>query len=246
MKLSIVIPCYNEEQTLSSIVTSVLGLNSTNMSVEVVIVDDCSSDGSRKVAEQLATEYPGVKLVAHPTNRGKGASLRTGFLEATGDMVGIQDADNEYDPQDYLKLVKPIADGRADVVYGSRYLPSGERRVLRHWHTSMNRFLTLLSNMCSDLSISDMATCYKLFSRDVIQQIAPLLREERFGFEPEVTALVARGMRTKGWRVFECPVRYKPRTFMEGKKIGWKDGIRAVWCILKYNLLMRGGIDDQK
>ena len=239
MKLSIVMPCYNEEQTLSSIVTSVMGLNAANMSVEVVIVDDCSSDGSRMVAERLATEYPGVKLVTHTTNRGKGAALRTGFLEATGDMVGIQDADNEYDPRDYLKLVRPIAEGRADVVYGSRYLPSGEHRVLRHWHTSMNRFLTFLSNMCSDLSISDMETCYKLFSRDVIQQIAPLLKEERFGFEPEVTALVARGVRVKGWRVFECPISYAPRTFLEGKKIGWKAGVRALWCILKYNLFAR-------
>ena len=239
MKLSIVMPCYNEEQTLSSIVTSVMGLNAANMSVEVVIVDDCSSDGSRMVAERLATEYPGVKLVTHTTNRGKGAALRTGFLEATGDMVGIQDADNEYDPRDCLKLVRPIAEGRADVVYGSRYLPSGEHRVLRHWHTSMNRFLTFLSNMCSDLSISDMETCYKLFSRDVIQQIAPLLKEERFGFEPEVTALVARGVRVKGWRVFECPISYAPRTFLEGKKIGWKDGVRALWCILKYNLFAR-------
>ena len=241
MKLSIVIPCYNEERTLSSIVASVLGLRSSGLSVEVVIVDDCSSDGSRMVAERLAAECPDVKLVVHPLNRGKGAALRTGFLEATGDMVGIQDADKEYNPQDYLKLVKPIEDGRADVVYGSRYLPSGEHRVLRHWHTSMNRFLTFLSNMCSDLSISDMETCYKLFSRDVIRRIAPLLKEERFGFEPEVTALVARGVRTKGWRVFECPVRYMPRTVMEGKKIGWKDGIRAIWCIVKYNLFAGKG-----
>ena len=239
MKLSIVIPCYNEEQTLSSVVTSVLGLASADMSVEIIIVDDCSSDGSRREAERLAAQHAGVKLVVHPTNRGKGASLRTGFLEATGDMVGIQDADNEYDPQDYLKLVRPIAEGRADVVYGSRYFPSCEHRALRYWHTSMNRFLTRFSNMCSDLSISDMETCYKLFSRDVIQQIAPLLREERFGFEPEVTALVARGVRKKGWRVFECPISYAPRTFLEGKKIGWKDGVRALWCILKYNLFTK-------
>lgn len=240
MKLSIIIPCYNEEATLEQTLLSVLRLRSESLPVEIVVVDDCSTDGSREIAERLASTCQDVRVVQHLKNMGKGAALRTGFLEATGDMIGVQDADNEYDPQDYLKLVRVMLDGRADVVYGSRYSHSSERRVLRYWHSTMNRFLTTFSNMCSDLSVSDMETCYKLFSREVIQTIAPMLKEKRFGFEPEVTALVARGMRKKGWHVFECPISYEPRTFLAGKKIGWIDGVRAIWCILKYNFIERG------
>ena len=235
-KLSLVIPCYNEEATLAGIVEEVLKIRSVDLSLELVIVDDCSKDASRSVAESLAAKHPEVKLCFHERNRGKGASLRTGFLAATGDYVGIQDADMEYDPRDYLKMLRPLDEGRADVVFGSRYLRSEDRIVLRWWHSTMNRFLTWLSNVFSDLDVTDMETCYKLFRREVIQKIAPSLKENRFGFEPEVVARVARLARKGELRVAEVAVAYRPRTFLEGKKIGWRDGVRALWCILKYNL----------
>ena len=176
-KLSLVIPCYNEETTLKGIVEEVLELKSGGIDLELVIVDDCSKDGSREVAKALADEHPEVKLCFHEVNRGKGAALRTGFLEATGDFVGIQDADLEYDPKDYIKMMKPIEDGRADIILGSRYLRKGDRIVLKWWHSTMNRFLTWMSNIFTDLDISDMETCYKLFRREVIQKIAPRLKE---------------------------------------------------------------------
>lgn len=236
MKLSLVIPCYNEENTLCGIVDEVLKLRDHGAELELVIVDDCSKDGSWCVAKDIADKHPAmIKLCRHDVNRGKGAALRTGFLEATGDYVGVQDADLEYDPLDYLKLLECARKEQADVVYGSRYLRLGSRRVLRWWHSTMNRFLTLMSNMFSDLEITDMETCYKMFRREVIQEIAPLLKEDRFGFEPEVTSHVARLMRFKGIKVGEVAISYRPRTFMEGKKIGWKDGVRALWCIAKYN-----------
>ena len=234
-KLSLVIPCYNEETTLKGIVEEVLELKSGGIDLELVIVDDCSKDGSREVAKALADEHPEVKLCFHEVNRGKGAALRTGFLEATGDFVGIQDADLEYDPKDYIKMMKPIEDGRADIILGSRYLRKGDRIVLKWWHSTMNRFLTWMSNIFTDLDISDMETCYKLFRREVIQKIAPRLKEDRFGFEPEVVSEIARAMRFEGWRVGEVAIDYHPRTFSEGKKIGWKDGVRALYCIFHYN-----------
>ena len=231
-KLSLVIPCYNEEKTLDRIVEYVIGLKSEALDLELVIVDDCSKDGSLEKAEALKAKYPEIiRIAKHEVNQGKGAALRTGFTLATGDFVGIQDADMEYDPKDYLKMLVPLMDGRADVVYGSRYLRTDMRRVLKCWHTGMNKFLTFASNVFTDLDITDMETCYKLFRRDVIREIAPKLRENRFGFEPEVTSLVASGH----YRVYETAINYQPRTFEEGKKIGWKDGVRALYCIFHYN-----------
>ena len=237
MRLTVVSPVYNEESTLAETVEEVLKLRSPGLGLELVIVDDCSKDASRAVSERLAADHPEIKLCFHEKNRGKGAALRTGFLAATGDYVGIQDADMEYDPRDYLKMIRPLDEGRADVVLGSRYLRREDRIVLRWWHTAMNRFLTWLSNVFSDIDLSDMETCYKLFRREIIQRIAPNLKEDRFGFEPEVVARVARLARKEGLRVAEVAIGYRPRSFKEGKKIGWRDGVRALWCILKYNLV---------
>ena len=228
--LSLIVPCYNEEKTLEGIVDRILQLQSDELKLQIVIVDDCSSDKSREVAEKLAEKHPEIKLAFHTVNQGKGAALRTGFLEATGDFVGIQDADMEYDPQDYLIMLEPMLADKADVVFGSRYLLPETRRVLYFWHTRMNRFLTFVSNMFTNLDITDMETCYKLFRREVIQKIAGKLQENRFGFEPEVTAYVAES----GCRVWECAIHYHPRSYDEGKKIGWKDGLRALYCILHY------------
>ena len=235
-KLSVVMPCYNEEATLKGIVSEVKALASDDLDLELLIIDDCSTDASRRVAEELAAADPAVRVLRHEVNQGKGAALRTGFLSATGDYVCVQDADLEYDPKDYLKMLRTLREEGADVVFGSRYLPRDGRRALRWWHSTMNRFLTLCSNVLSDLALTDMETCYKLFTADVIREIAPSLRENRFGFEPECVAAVAKGARRKGWRVHECAIRYRPRTFDEGKKIGWRDGVRALWCIVRYNL----------
>lgn len=234
-KLSLVIPCYNEESTLEGIVDEVLKIASDDLCLELVIVDDCSKDGSRAVAERLAKLHAEIKLCFHSVNQGKGAALRTGFLAATGDYVGIQDADLEYDPRDYLRMIRPLEEDRADIVLGSRYLRREDRVVLKWWHSTMNRFLTLMSDVFTDLDITDMETCYKLFRREVIRKIAPRLKENRFGFEPEVVSEIARCMRFEGWRVGEVAIFYRPRTFSEGKKIGWKDGVRALYCIFHYN-----------
>ena len=238
--LSVVIPCYNEAATLREIVAAVGALASDDLALEILVVDDCSTDDSLAVAETLAAEFPSVQVLRHSFNQGKGAALKTGFLAATGDFVCVQDADLEYDPQDFLRMLRPLLAGEADVVFGSRYLQWRERRVLRWWHSTMNKFLTLCSNVASDMALTDMETCYKMFTREVMREIAPQLRERRFGFEPECVAAVARGMRQKGWRVCECAVRYRPRTFSDGKKIGWRDGVRALWCIVRYNLLAHG------
>ncbi len=230
IKLSLIVPCYNEEQTLGSIVERVLKIQKDDLKLEVVIVDDCSKDDSYRVALELCRNHPEIKLARHQVNQGKGAALRTGFLEATGDYVGIQDADMEYAPEDYHLMLEPMLAGKADVVFGSRYLRPDTRRVLYFWHTWMNKTLTTCSNMFTNLDITDMETCYKLFRRDVIREIAPRLKENRFGFEPEVTAYVAEG----NYRVYECAIQYNPRSYTEGKKIGWKDGLRALYCILHY------------
>lgn len=228
MKLSVVIPVYNEEATILPLVERVLAA-APDLDKEVIIVDDCSRDGTAARLDALRGR-PGVTVLLHSHNQGKGAALRTGFNAATGDFVIIQDADLEYDPEEYPKLVQPIIDGRADVVFGSRFVGSDTHRVLYFWHSVGNRFLTLLSNALTNLNLTDMEVCYKVFRRDVLSRIT--IEEDRFGFEPEITAKVAR-LRC---RVYEVGISYHGRTYEEGKKIGWRDGVRAIWCILKYNM----------
>ncbi|HDQ40451.1 MAG TPA: glycosyltransferase [Desulfonatronum sp.] len=228
MTLSLVIPCYNEESTLERCIERVQSIVDDMLSLELIIVDDCSKDNSIQVAEGLVKRFSNICLVRHEVNQGKGAALRTGFAHVTGEFVGVQDADLEYDPMDLKKLLVPLAEGRADVVFGSRYLYSGERRVLYFWHSQMNRILTFFSNMFSDLGLTDMETCYKLFRREILQSIT--IEENRFGFEPEIVAKVGE----MGCRVYEFPISYQGRTYAEGKKINWKDGLRALYCILHY------------
>lgn len=227
--LSLIIPCYNEQRSLESSVERALELAGDALAVQIVIVDDGSSDGSWQIAQGLASRNPAIVALRHERNRGKGAAVRTGIARASGDFIGIHDADLEYDPLQYRLLLTPILEDRADVVYGSRYLQPDRRRVLSYWHTWMNRTLTTVSNMFTDLDITDMETCYKLFRADVLKGLD--LREDRFGFEPEVTAKIAQSQ----CRVYECAISYCPRTFEEGKKIDWKDGVHALYCILRYS-----------
>jgi glycosyltransferase involved in cell wall biosynthesis len=227
MKLTIVIPCYNERDTIRKIVEATLA--APVVEKEIVIVDDCSTDGTREILEREIAPMV-AKILYHPLNRGKGAALRTGFEAATGDIVIIQDADLEYDPQEYPKLLGPIIEGKADVVFGSRFSGSGSRRVVYFWHMVGNRSLTLLSNMFTNLNLTDMETCYKVFRRDVLRRI--VIEENRFGFEPEITAKVAK----LGVPIYEVGISYYGRTYSEGKKIGWRDGFRALYAIIKYNL----------
>ncbi len=226
--LSIVMPVYNEKETLLEILSAVEGAPAAGLRKEIVLVDDFSADGTRTLLEKSVEGREGVRVLYHDRNRGKGAALRTGIARTTGDVVLIQDADLEYDPQEYPKLLAPILAGKADVVYGSRFAGGGAKRVLFFWHYVGNRFLTLFSNMFTNLNLSDMETCYKVFRGEVIRAIR--IEEDRFGFEPEVTSKVAR-LRC---RVYEVGIGYHGRTYEEGKKITWKDGLRAVWCILKY------------
>lgn len=232
MKLSIVIPVYNEEKTILDIVRRVDGVDLGNIEKEIVLVNDCSRDGTAAKLEELK-DQAGVRVLHHARNQGKGAALRTGFEAATGDMVIIQDADLEYDPDEYPRLLKPIVEGKADVVFGSRFSGGESHRVLYFWHSVGNRFLTLVSNMLTDLNLTDMEVCYKVFRREILRRIR--IEENRFGFEPEITAKVAK-LRC---RVYEVGISYAGRTYLEGKKIGWKDGFRALWCIVKYNLFRR-------
>lgn len=228
-RLSVVIPCYDEAETLEACVAQVLEIASDRVELEIVIVDDASTDGSLPIAENLATRHAEVRVLRHPTNQGKGAALRTGFREVTGDYVAVQDADLEYDPRDLIRMLEPLESGRADVVLGSRYLTDGPRRVLYFWHSLGNRFLTLLSNIFTDLHLTDMETCYKMFKREIIQSIE--IEENRFGFEPEIVAKLA----DRRLRIYETGIQYSPRTYEEGKKIGVSDGLWALHCILRYN-----------
>ncbi len=230
--LSLIVPCYNEENTLSICVERILGLTQLGIDLEIIIVDDCSNDKSREIATGLSEAFVEIRLLEHQCNMGKGASIRTGLLAAKGKYIGIQDADLEYDPLQYKNLLQIMCTENADVVYGSRYLrPTESRRVLYFWHTWMNRSLTFVSNMFTNLDLTDMETCYKLFRREIIQAIAPSLKEDRFGFEPEITARIAHS----GSRIYECAIDYNPRSYEEGKKIGWKDGLCALYCIMHYS-----------
>ncbi len=246
-KLSVVIPVYNERATIEEILRRV---QAVGLDKEIVLVDDASADGTREFLQALhqstrrnppvftlpraggELSTGNIRVFFHEGNRGKGAALHTGFAQARGEMILVQDADLEYDPQDYGQLLEPIERGVADVVYGSRFL-GGPHRVLFFWHSVGNKGLTTLSNMLTDLNLSDVWPCYKVFRREVLQQIR--LEEDRFGFEPEITAKVAKG----GWRIYEVPISYYGRTYAEGKKITWKDGIRGTWCVLRYNLFHR-------
>jgi glycosyltransferase involved in cell wall biosynthesis len=229
MKLSVVIPVYNERSTIAEILRRVQEASLPGIAREIIIVDDCSTDGTREWLAEHVPADAGITVLLQARNQGKGAALRQGFAAVTGDVVVVQDADLEYDPHEYAVLLAPIQQGVADVVYGSRFL-GGPHRVLYFWHSVGNAFLTTLSNMLTNLNLTDMETCYKMFRREVLQGMT--LQQNRFGFEPEVTAKVARG----GWRVYEVPISYYGRTYAEGKKINFKDGFAALWCILRYNL----------
>ncbi len=228
MQVSVVIPIYNEKGTLSEIVSRVRAVAGLELK-EIILVDDCSTDGSRELLE-AGFEEPIFKKLYHSENKGKGAALRTGFAAATGDIVAIQDADLEYDPEELPSLIRPIIQGHADVVYGSRFQGGGPKRVVFFWHMVGNRFLTLLSNMMTNLNLTDMECCYKIFRREVVQQFE--IEESRFGVEPEITAKVSK----LNVRIFEVGISYFGRTYDEGKKIGWRDGVRAIYAIFKYGL----------
>ncbi len=235
LKLSIIIPVYNEAATVANLLDKVLAVVLPQfMAKELIVVNDCSTDGTAQTIRTYLANHPGVPItmLEHEVNKGKGAALHTGIAKASGDFVIIQDADLEYDPNEYHLLLKPLLDGVADVVYGSRFMGGNPHRVLFFWHSIGNKFLTFLSNAFTNLNLTDMETCYKVFRREIIQSIK--LKEKRFGFEPEVTAKVAR---IPGIRIYEVGISYFGRTYEEGKKINWKDGFRAIWCIFKYNLI---------
>jgi len=223
--LSVVIPAFNEKDTIGNVIDAVLA---TPFRKEIILVDDGSTDGTRDVLKDM--KHPEIKIIFHEKNSGKGKSIQTGFKNATGEIILIQDADLEYDPAEYSTLLQPILSGKADVVYGSRFSGHGAHRVLYFWHYIGNRFLTLLSNLFTDLNLTDMECCYKVFTREALDGIR--IHEHRFGFEPEITAKIAK----KKLRIYEVPISYYGRTYEEGKKIGWKDGLWALWCILRYNL----------
>lgn len=227
MKLSVVVPCFNEESTIKDIIEAIR--DSPVDQKEIIVVDDCSTDGTREVLQKEIKPLVD-KIIYLDKNSGKGAALREGFRHASGDIVVIQDADLEYDPQEYPKLILPIIEDRADVVYGSRFMGGGAHRVVYFWHMMGNRFLTLMSNMFTNLNLTDMETCYKAFRREIIQSIE--IKEDRFGFEPEITAKLAK----KKLRIYEIGISYYGRTYAEGKKINWKDGVRALYCIVRYNI----------
>jgi glycosyltransferase involved in cell wall biosynthesis len=228
MKLSVVIPVYNEKNTIDQLVARVEAASIQGWTKEIVLVEDCSTDGTQDLLKRYADRHT---VIFHEKNQGKGAALRTGFKKATGDYILVQDADLEYDPEEYPKLLEPITKFGADVVYGSRFIGDGAHRVVYYWHYLGNRFLTTISNMFSNLNLTDMETCYKLFKSEIIKNI--ILEQDRFGFDPEVTAKVAR---IKPIKIFEVGISYNGRTYAEGKKITWKDGVRVIYCILKYGI----------
>lgn len=228
MKLSIVVPCFNERETIHEIIAAIK--KSDIQDKEIIIVDDFSSDGTRDILKNEIAPLVD-KIVYHEFNQGKGAALRTGFKHATGEVVVVQDADLEYDPQEYSRLIEPIEKGKADVVFGSRFMGGQPHRVVYFWHMLGNKVLTLLSNMFTDLNLTDMETCYKMFRKEILEQIT--IEEDRFGFEPEITAKVAK----LGCRIYEVGISYYGRTYAEGKKIGWRDGFRAIYAIVKYNVM---------
>ncbi len=227
MKLSVVMPVYNEQATLKQVVERVLAVP---LEIELICIDDGSTDGSREILSEIPSHHPKVRVLLQPKNMGKGAALRRGIQEATGDFVIIQDADLEYDPSDYAAMLVPLIEGKADVVYGSRFLGSGPHRVLYFWHSVGNSVLTLISNALTNMNMTDMETCYKAFRREILQSIP--IEEDRFGFEPEITVKIAK----RRLRVYEVGISYWGRTYEEGKKIGWKDGFHALWCLLKYTV----------
>jgi glycosyltransferase involved in cell wall biosynthesis len=228
-KLSIVIPVYNELRWVEPLLERVLAADCCGLAQEVVMVDDCSTDGTSQILEKLAARHPEVKLIKQERNQGKGAALRRGFEAASGDVILVQDADLEYNPRDYPTLLRPILEGNADAVFGSRFL-GGPHRVLFYWHSVGNHVLTTLSNMFTNLNLTDMETCYKVFRTSLVKQVT--LEQDRFGFEPEITAKLARA----GARIYEVPISYAGRTYAEGKKINWKDGVKALYCIVRYGV----------
>jgi glycosyltransferase involved in cell wall biosynthesis len=229
-RLSVIVPCYNEMGTLRHCVANVMSIANDTLTLEIIIVDDCSTDGTFEIATSLAARHSIIRLLRHAKNSGKGAAIRSGLSAASGDFIAIQDADLEYDPKDLVRLIEPLAAGKADVVIGSRFLSSGAHRVLYFWHSVGNKFLTLLSNMLTDLNLTDMECGYKAFHRNIFKDIR--IEEDRFGFEPEIVAKIS----TKRLRIYEMAVSYNGRTYAQGKKITWKDGLKAIYCILHYNL----------
>ena len=230
-KLSIIIPAYNEKSTIEEIVRRIRAVDLRNVEKEIIVVDDGSKDGTRDILKTI----PNIRYIFHEKNIGKGGAVKTGFQNATGDIVIIQDADLEYNPQDYGKMIKPIIDGHADVVYGSRFITGEPKRVLFFWHQLGNIFLTLLSDVFTGLTLTDMETCYKAFRREIVDSFKNQLKSRRFGIEPELTARIARG----NWRVYEVGISYYGRRYGEGKKINWKDGLAAIWHIIKFNIFYR-------
>jgi glycosyltransferase involved in cell wall biosynthesis len=232
-KISIVVPIYNEEKNLEKIISAVENADVFGLEKEIVLVNDCSNDKSKEILEKYSNKH---KVLHHKVNKGKGAALKTGFNAATGDIVLIQDADLEYDPNEYVNLIKPILEDKADVVFSSRFLSHHPHRVLYYWHSLGNRFLTGLSNMMTNINLTDMESGYKAFTKEILNKIAPKIESNRFGIEPELVARAAKISRKNKCRIYEVGISYSGRTYDEGKKISWKDGIEAVWCIVKFNL----------